>query len=271
MELKTLLVHAGPDSPTRSRTRLAAGLAHRFGARLIGLSAEAPDPWIDAALPRMTPQMVEELEREEKARRDLARAAFDDATAELDDCVWRSEVGLPARALTQASGAADLVVVGQSGEPGFIPYILPRPGDVVMGTGGPVLVVHPDCDRLAGEVVVVAWKNTREARRAVGDALAFLETARKVVLAAVDEGAGDARESAAEVVRRLEGHGVAVETAFLPASGGAGRALLDLARDAGSDLLVAGAYGHNRAREWAFGGVTQHLLNHAGHCVLFSR
>lgn len=271
MSLKTVIAHAGPDSGSRTRLRLAANLSRQFGAHLIGVAAEAPDPWIDAALPRMKPEMVEALRREEQARLGKARAAFDDATVDLEACSWRSEVGLPAKVLVRLAAAADLIVVGQAGDPGFIPYILPRPGDVAVGAGCATLVTHPDCDTLNGDVVVVGWKNTREGRRAVGDALPFLRRARRVILASVDEGSSEDKDSARNAVERLAGHGVEAGCEFLPAGGSAGRALLDLARNVGSDLLVAGAYGHSRAREWVFGGVTQHLLNHAGHCVLFSR
>jgi nucleotide-binding universal stress UspA family protein len=76
----------------------------------------------------------------------------------------------------------------------------------------------------------------------------------------------------ADVLARLARHGVEAEPTVRRAEpAGAGETLIALGRELGSDLICVGAYGHDRAREWIFGGVTQHLLTQAGHCVLFSR
>jgi nucleotide-binding universal stress UspA family protein len=110
-------------------------------------------------------------------------------------------------------------------------------------------------------IVVVAWRDSREARRAVRDALPFLEKARDVIVATVDDRtAATIRESLDDVVAFLSRHGIDAQAQVL--SGGVSEALVDLALKAGAGLIVSGGYGHSRLREWAFGGVTRTLLGH---------
>jgi nucleotide-binding universal stress UspA family protein len=145
-------------------------------------------------------------------------------------------------------------------------------GDVLMRAGRPVLVVPAGVASLAARTVLVAWKDTREARRAVADALPFLKAAARVVVAEIVHGnAGpEAGAGAAGVAAWLHGHGVAAADVAAPANGDAAGQLEALAAREGADLVVAGAYGHSRLREWAFGGVTAGLLAHAGRCALLA-
>ena len=115
---------------------------------------------------------------------------------------------------------------------------------------------------MKAENVLIGWKDAREARRAVIDAMPFLTAAQQVLVATIEEGDGTiARESAADVVRFLMKHGVKARMEVLDVGGAnATEALLELARETGADLMVSGGYGHSRLRQWAFGGVTRTLL-----------
>jgi nucleotide-binding universal stress UspA family protein len=128
---------------------------------------------------------------------------------------------------------------------------------------------------MSGRRVVVAWKDTREARRAVQDALPLLHRAETIVIAEVCERSDDVGPSQArlrDVAEYLARHHVAAAVAerVRPVDGTALNSLLRLAQDESADLIVAGAYGHTRLGEWIFGGMTQGLLAKSHVCCLFS-
>ena len=112
--------------------------------------------------------------------------------------------------------------------------------------------------------MLVAWKDTREARRAVADALPFLSKADEVVVVTIDGNPDDGvRDSLADVAVSLEHHGILARTEILKGEEN-GEQLLAFARSIHTDLVVSGAYGHSRLREWAFGGMTRTLVRESG-------
>lgn len=138
-----------------------------------------------------------------------------------------------------------------------------------MHLGRPVLVVPPGIDHLDAKRVAVGWKNTREARRAVRDALPFLKRASQVVVVSIDDGDGAADPK--DIIGFLQAHDVYATALCRDAYGAAAsEALIDAASEQAADLVVTGAYGHGRLREWAFGGVTRDLLAGSPLCCLMS-
>ena len=112
--------------------------------------------------------------------------------------------------------------------------------------------------------VLVAWKDSREARRAVVDAIPLLSGASEVVVATVDRDATrQAKQSVADVAVFLRRHGIRARAEVVSEKGDAA-ALKSLAGSMHADLIVAGAYGHSRLRELVFGGVTRSLLDEIG-------
>ena len=147
------------------------------------------------------------------------------------------------------------------------------PGAVILASGRPVLVVPRGIGRLQASRVLIAWKDTREARRAVHDALPFLKEAQGVAIAAVapQDLEQRAREQVADVARYLEHHRIAIEQSIVTSSREAdGHVLLRIAEEQKADLIVAGAYGRSRLSEWIFGGVTRDLLRTSKVPCLFS-
>lgn len=274
-----LMVHTEPDEAAEARLRLAAGLADRFDSALIGLASREvmPPPIITPVLGGAV--AVEVLEAEQRRVEAGLRAAHE-RFREIAErggrrTGWRSFLDHPAEALAREARAADLLVLGRGGGASWQESLLAvDAGDVLMRAGRPVLVVPPDVSVLEGRRVLVAWKDTREARRAVADALPFLVRAEEVLVAEVVQDAG----SREQVSRRLG------DVAALLAHHGAttrGEALEPLARTVvdelllaaerhGADLVVAGGYGHARLREWAFGGATRDLLARCPVCCLLS-
>jgi nucleotide-binding universal stress UspA family protein len=171
--------------------------------------------------------------------------------------------------------AADLLVTAaQEGSSLFDRSRYVNVGDLVLRAGKPVLIGAESEDKVDLRTVVVGWKNTREARRAVQDALPLLRLAERVVVVeiAAAEDLPDARTRTEDVAGWLTGHGIAASARAVTAAAGDAQQLRNIASDLELDagLVVGGAYGHTRLREWVLGGVTRDLLLQPTRCSLVS-
>ncbi len=136
-------------------------------------------------------------------------------------------------------------------------------------TGRPVLLVPPGAGGPLGAKVALAWNGSREAARAVGAALPFLSKAGRVVILTGRRSDGDTRPS--RLAGYLALHGIDAETwAFAPKQDAIGTELLIEAAEAGADMLVMGAYGHSRLREFILGGATRRVVAEAAIPVLMA-
>jgi nucleotide-binding universal stress UspA family protein len=265
MRYKTILVQLDIDVPAVPRLTFAWDLARRFDANLIGFCAAEPRMLIPgdvdgtAAVDAMERQ-VAEIEDCLKKR----KAEFDSLTGGSSRASWRSEVGDPTRFLALHSRAADLVVVGETHEWTSRNRTV-DPGELILSSGRPILFACRYYRPMTAENVLVAWKDTREARRAIVDAMPFLAGARQVLVATIDEGDRSiACDSTADVVSFLTRHGVKARSKVLDVGqADATEALLQASVEIGADLTISGGYGHSRLREWVFGGVTRNLLGDA--------
>ncbi|HTW70994.1 MAG TPA: universal stress protein [Acetobacteraceae bacterium] len=274
MAYKDILVHLDNGSRAPVRLQVAAALARRSGAHLVGvyvLDIPSAELFYGAAMPLAAggaERVVEQIRAEAMASATPIQTLFSDTLArEGIEGAWRLVEGnLPAIVSLHAR-YADLAVLGQAN-----PYD-PRDGigteaavvSTVMTSGRPVLTVPFAGDfPTLGDRVLVAWNASREAARAVNDAMPLLRAASAVTVLAVNprhgiDGHGDV--PAADIALHLARHGVRAEAAHTVANDiPEGEALLSYAADIGADLIVAGAYGHSRAREMVFGGVTRTLL-----------
>lgn len=147
--------------------------------------------------------------------------------------------------------------------------------DVVLDVGRPILIAPysgagPDC----GEKVVVAWDASREATRAVSDALPILERAREVVILVIEPKKSDSAHGAepgADIARYLAQHGCQVRVEVVAKTKvGVGDEILNSLTDLSADLLVMGAYGHSRLRELVLGGATRTILTSMTRPVLMA-
>lgn len=265
MSYASILTHFSVEPEAETRLALAADLANQFDAALIGVGAEFFEPpaisqsmgYVDGGtLVAEAKAVQDDLRRAEAKFREVSgtvRAGSD----------WRAGVGLPWDLVAEEARAADLIVCGRSRPDKWGLHNHADPGDVLMLTGRPVLVVPPELAKLDASSVLVAWKDTRESRRAVYDALPFLKRARQVLVAEVCEKSDeeDARARTADVAEYLGRHGVKCSTAVRECGHGLpSAALAQMAEMQDAGLIVAGGYGHARLREWVFGGVTRDLL-----------
>lgn len=172
--------------------------------------------------------------------------------------------------------AADLIIASQRDSSWDFSPVLDDPERLAIESGRPVLVIpHSRRCAILGKRVTVAWNGRREATRAVFDALPLLQSAESVRIVWVSAQEGNDADlgsvRAGDIAAALTRHGVACEplSSFRAGSAVADSLLSTLAAD-GSELLVMGAYGHSRLREFVFGGVTQHVLKHMTMPVLMS-
>ncbi len=145
---------------------------------------------------------------------------------------------------------------------------------IIFGSGRPTLVLpeSPAPVPLELNTVVVAWDFSRAAARAVADAIPLLERAKRVrIVTVTNEKVIDSKRSSEELAKNLSRHGIDV---ILDRVDAAGRSIGDvLNREVASynaDLLVMGAYGHSRFREFVLGGATRSMLSKPLLPILFS-
>jgi nucleotide-binding universal stress UspA family protein len=145
-------------------------------------------------------------------------------------------------------------------------------GDLVMNAGRPVILAPANAAECLLGSVVVAWKDRREARRAVMDALPLLRKADRIAVVEVARrhDSDNAASRTADVAAWLGRHGIAAESLVRVSDAPDVEALQHVLEERECDFLVAGAYSHSRLGEWAFGGVTTQLLLDPGRCTLVS-
>ncbi|RUW34405.1 MULTISPECIES: universal stress protein [unclassified Mesorhizobium] len=262
MSYKTIVVNLAVDANPAPIIKLATELAQRFDAHLVGLAAADVPPLVSTGEGLVYEGEVMQIARTEIEKR-LAelRDIFEKLVPASISSEWTQYICGPTRALGIAARSADLIVTGDGGEDVFRAVDI---GSLVLGAGRPVLVAASNAEHLLGKTVLVAWKDSREARRALSDSLPFLARANEVVVATMEPVSGEeVRNSLADVAVFLEHHGITARTEVI--SGEAdGDSLTAFARSIHADLIVTGAYGHSRLREWAFGGVTRTLIQQSG-------
>jgi nucleotide-binding universal stress UspA family protein len=279
MSYASFLVNVESESDSsKARIALAAELARRFKARLIGVAVAAVQPPVIAEPMAGVVSADLMAAEEDQIEADLRAAeTFFMGRSEVAglDCQWRSGICMPADALAREARAADVIIMGRDREQlrrGV--FRSADPGEVVVFAGRPVLVVPPGTSRLAARHIIVGWKDTREARRAVVDAMPLLVAAESVRVLEVVDGDDEVESESArvdDVVDFLHRHRVAaVGSATLRQQPTPADELILAAEQAGADLIVTGGYGHARLREWVFGGVTNDLLKRCPMCCLLS-
>lgn len=273
MSYSSLLVHVDVDGEIGGRVRLAAGLADQFHSHLIGAASWMARPPFVVEGVTIDPEPTEEDYKEMRAVLSRREKEFRICVGETRTQVeWRSSLDFPTEFVAREARAADLVIIGRD-RSSYDPYRSTDSGALVLRTGRPVMVVPPGLQSLNAKRVVIAWKDTREARRAVQDALPFLLGAKEVVIVEVTE-VGTVEDSMLrlkDVGKYLSRHGVTALAEWVrPIEGTASGALLRVVEEHSVDLIISGAYGHTRLGEWIFGGMTQDLLTQSPVCCLLS-
>jgi nucleotide-binding universal stress UspA family protein len=259
MTYKTILVHLDEHPRRSERLRLALRLAGTFGAHLTARFAMSTSFLPAYAVAEAGAAAIELVVENDAAAAAAAEQEFRAATTRSGvSAEWRA--ARPGYAFDPSAGGrcADLVIAGQP-VPGDAAQKL-FAGDLLLSAGRPVLFV-PFVGAFSGDAkrVLVAWNGSREAARALADALPLLRRAGEVHVVTFSPAPTAAAD--ADVALHLARHGVKVTLGAYRAPGlDIGEQLLSHAADLDADLIVMGAYGHSRVRERVLGGATRALL-----------
>lgn len=279
MAFKTILVHVDCGARSADRLDLGMQLAGAAGAHCVGLFALS-SPRIPSYARAEAGNMIAEAEaRFRDAAALTAGRVFDAAVTRNGSSLseWRVSGRDALGAVLLSARYADLVVVGQhdaelEGATGVSADFV---DELVLAAGRPVMVL-PYAGRFptVGRTILVAWNASREAARAVTDAMPMLQQADRVQVVAFDPGKGGADHGdipGADIGLWLARHGVKVQVAQQNGAGlDIGAQILSRAADIDADLIVMGAYGHSRMRELVLGGATRTLMQSMTVPVLMS-
>jgi nucleotide-binding universal stress UspA family protein len=284
MAYKDILVHLDGSARGAMRLRLARELAAKSQAHLTGLYAmNVPVPTLYMADTtsafdfHLVDDVMNQMRRQGfQAARGVEQGFLDEVSRNGVEGEWRLVEDDAAEAVVRHARYADLTFVGQADPDHTVPRGTPRIAEAtILASGRPVIVVPYAGDfEHIGRKILVGWKNGREAARAVSDAMPLLEGADSVIVLSINPAHGVSGEGdlpAVDITHHLARHGVsATATHTVSRDVPEGDVLLNYASDIGADMIVCGAYGHSRSREFVFGGVTRTLLAEMTVPVLFS-
>ena len=276
--LGEIVVFIEGDTEAAGILEFAGELAEERGARLISVFMQ-PQPTVTTAEMFARGTSMRRLIEEQCAQLESIEgrqwAQFEDIVQRhaIPGSKWRSlshwstEVAVPAY-------YADLVVIARP-ERGRMSDLPSLAESLILSSGRPIILFPPGGTLSRVRRILVGWNATREAIRAVADAVPLFAHAEAVEVLIVDyqqQRERHGQEPGADITRRLTAFGAQVEVQRLSSGGqDVGHLLLSQAVAFRADLLVMGAYGHSTLREWMFGGVTRTVLYEADLPVLMSR
>jgi nucleotide-binding universal stress UspA family protein len=262
MEIRVILASLDIDVDARRTLACAVDLATRLDARIIGMAAAAP-PAAAAGFASALAVTAGYAGARMEIETGLAnlKNEFHTNVPQSLRLEWHGLLESPTAALLDACQQADLIITTTRGS-GASSLRTVDVGAVVVAAGRPVLAVGAEASGPEFKTIVVGWKQAREARRAVADAVPLLRLADEVMVTTISEGnETEERASLEKLVTWLDRHGIKARSEVVFASvEGAGASLENVARIIGADLIVAGAYGQSRVRERLLGGMTKELL-----------
>lgn len=267
MALKDLLVYVDDSKANAARIDAAVRLAVEHDAHLTGLYVAPDQSMMTLYTEAHIPGEILEAQRQAAVERaGEAKKAFEAAAGKAGlSSEWRFVEGDFVRTLSLHARYVDLLIMGQSDPSDDLSVTRGALEQILLDVGRPVLVIpYIGAKQVPGKSVVVAWNASREAMRAIHDAMPFLERAKTVRVLSINPPRGPAGEGeapGADVSHHLARHNVKVEAVHIEAEDIAvGEVLLSRAADQQADLIVMGAYGHSRYRELILGGATRSLL-----------
>lgn len=256
MSYKTILVYADPTSGAKRRLEAAASVAMQFDATLIGVAAALLRPLTDPyGQPLISTTIGSELKDKEHRIQTELRAA------ESTFRTWAAAAGVACEWRDEPEFTVDLIVASPSADDDTSDFRPVDLGALLLRSGRPVLAIPAKAEWTGASRVVVAWKDTREARRALADALPLLQGAENVAIVEILEPQSRSDGSLAAAGAFLSRHGISVEPrSETQRETSVEEQLFRYVEADDTDLIVAGGYGHSRLGEWVFGGVTNALI-----------
>ena len=261
--MKDILVPLDTTDICKLRLDAALNLADRFDSHVTGFYEERSIDYVlygESYSAAFAETLEQQLEQENKAVTDVFNDCVKTRAAK---CTLKIEKPARRRDVFAQANISDLVVAGQLDPEKHIYGVKHHPEHFVMDSGKPVLIVpYIGFPQSMGKNIMIAWDQSKEASRAVHDAMPLLRKAENVhVFSVVDKKVGENEVVAADIAEHLSRHDVNVNTQpLLHADVPVAETLLSRAADADIDLIVMGAYGHSRLREYTLGGTTRTIL-----------
>jgi len=268
------MVHLHIGHSNAAVLKAARSIVKRFKAEVVGIMVGQQTQMIYgkgyAALDFFDQEdaRIEEKIAEAEAQ---FRNIFQDFSGAIE---WRSTITREPMAdyIVAEARSADMIITGISPSDFYEGPAGITAGEIVMQSGRPVLAIPITTEKFSLDKILVGWKDTREARRAIADALPLLKLGKQISVVAI------AREVDLEATNRqlydvvnwLRRHDITADYSVSPSVNDDATQFITIAKQQKADLLIAGAYGHSRLREWALGGVTNELLQRAEFCALLS-
>jgi len=278
--MKNILVYLDSGSDNSRVLGQACGLARAHGARVTGVitPAVAEPNWSLVAEGAISQAAITSLQSAVTESADSALSEFNLALERHglkgDTRVQDSPSHAVAEVVTQFARRHDMVVIAQSPRSGMRFGGQELPDNLVLNSGRPVLVIPEINTKPAGRHIMIGWDGSREAARAVNDAMPLLQMAEKVTVIMVNPVPNVISQSAkpgAGILQHLQAHGVVAEVdAEHVERMTRENVILSRVSDLDVDMLVVGAYSTPRYQEIIFGGVTRHLMNEMTVPILFS-
>jgi len=262
------------DAVNAGITLAAAFDAHLRVVEIVNVPTPIGDPWAlspDVAVAEVYNRLHAQGEANAARLRSRLEKESVSSEVELMECFFTE----PERMLAHRAHYVDLAIVAGSVGDAEATAKQAYFGGLLLQSGRPVLVIPPRCKTLLPpKRIVMAWRPTREAARAVHDALPFLRLADQVDVLVVNAAIGEmhhGEQPGADIATHLARHGVKVNVVLRDAkTRPTSSIVLEHARETLAHMIVVGGYGHSRFREWAMGGVTRELLSSAPIPVLYS-
>ena len=274
MSYQTIMVHLHIGHSNAGLLQITRSLAERFQAEVLGIMVGQPTQMIYgkgyALLDFFDKEQthIEQKIAESEAQFHEVFKGFSKHTE------WRSTITREPMAdyIAAQACSADIILTSVSPSDFYEGPNGVNAGEIIMQAGRPVIVVPSAVKNLNLENILIGWKDTREARRAIADALPILKLATQVTVVEIcaESEVEVAEQRLAEVIAWLVRHGIAAKPVVSVSVDTDATQFISIAKQHNADLVVAGAYGHSRFRQWVLGGVTNDLLRLADFSSLLS-
>ncbi len=274
MTYQTVMVHLQLGRSNTALLKIASDFADNFHTDMIGIAAGQPTQRLYGQGYALLDFLNQEHEKITKEIAE-AEAAFQTAFKGYSRTTeWRSTVTLGSLSeyVVGEACSADIIITEIAPSDFYEGPNGVNAGELILQSGRPVLVVPVTAKKLKLERMLVGWKDTREARRAISDALPLLKLAKHVTVVeiAAEKEKASVTKRLEQVVSWLKKHDITADYLISPSVDDDASQFISIAKKQGADLIIAGAYGHSRLREWVLGGVTNDLLQRAEICALLS-
>jgi nucleotide-binding universal stress UspA family protein len=268
MSYKSIVVQLDTSERARARFEYAMRLATQFGAHVTGVFAVfTPDPRTFRVMEGSAFYYEKHCRLRDERHAELKRSFHAELARAKVPGQWIDSREYANDLVPRLARCADLVVGGQDDPNDSESFIADHfPETLVMSAGRPVLLIpNVGVFPTLGANVMVAWNGSREATRAVHDALPLLRRAQKTTIVTLNGLKGELRANripGSDIALVLARQGVKAEVCELDGIDDVpvGDMLLSRIAELGADLVVMGAYGHARWQELVMGGATRSML-----------